>query len=345
MRKALQMLLTLLVLAIVYPSAQAQNAAPTPVTPPAPADLPPPAANAVAATVDSQSVLEMAVYRALRPVPADKRTEARAEILNFLIENALLDNYLKTQNIQIERKDIDSRVEEMRNQLKRQNQDLEKVLREMLLPMDELVLHITAELRWEKFVAGQATEPRLRELFTQNPEMFDGSMVHARHILLVPTAGDARAGEESKAQLLAFKKQIEDDVARGLARLPPGTDTLTREKERARLTDEAFANQARQKSSCPSKEQGGDLGFFQRAGTMVEPFAKAAFALKPYEISSVVTTRFGNHLILALERRPGAKEVKFEDVREDVKDIFAGRLRESLIADLRPKAKIVITPK
>src|SRR5262249_34904897 len=157
------------------------------------------------------------------------------------------------------------------------------------------VVHLAAELRWEKFVAAQATEPKLRELFTQNPDMFDGSMVHARHILLAPPPGDARANEEAKAQLLALKKQIEDDVARGLSKLAPGTDTLTREKERAKLTDEAFAALARQKSGCPSKEQGGDLGFFQRAGTMVEPFAKAAFALRPYEISPVVTTRFGHH--------------------------------------------------
>jgi peptidyl-prolyl cis-trans isomerase C len=343
MRKEVRALLALLVLAIAYP-AQAQNTAP-PVTPAAPADFPAPAANAVAATVDGQQIPEMAVYRALRPVPADKRGEARAEILNFLVENLLIDNYLKAQNVSVDKKDIDMRIEEMRNQLKRQNQDLEKVLKEMMLPMDELLLHITSELRWEKFVAAQATEPKLRELFTQNTDMFDGSMVHARHILLVPAAGDARANEESKNQLLAMKKQIEDDVARGLAKLSPGTDTLTREKERAKLTDEAFANQARLKSACPSKEQGGDLGFFQRAGTMVEPFAKVAFALKPYEISGVVTTRFGNHLILALERRPGAKEVKFEDAKDDVKDIFAGRLREGLIADLRPKAKIVLTPK
>jgi len=341
MRKAL---LSLLVLSIVYPPAQAQNTAP-PVTPAAPADFSAPAANAVAATVDGQPILEMAVYRALRPVPADKRGEARAEILNFLIENVLIDNYLKAQNVAADKKDIDMRIEEMRNQLKRQNQDLERVLKDMMLPMDELVLHISGELRWERFVAAQATEPKLRELFAQNPDMFDGSMVHARHILLVPAAGDARASEESKNQLLAIKKQIEDDVARGLAKLPPGADTLTREKERAKLTDVAFADQARQKSACPSKEQGGDLGFFPRSGTMVEPFAKVAFALKPYEVSGVVTTRFGNHLILALERRPGAKEVKFEDAKDDVKDIFAGRLREGLIADLRPKSKIVITPK
>jgi hypothetical protein len=344
MRNMLRMLLALLMLSIAYPASQAQNQA-SPITPPAPADFPAPPGNAVAATVDGQPVLEMAVYRALRPVPADKRAEARAEILNFLIENVLIDSYLKSQNIQIEKKELDARVDEMRNQLKRQNQDLEKVLRDMMLPMDELMLHITGELRWEKFLAAQGSEPKLRELFAQNPEMFDGSMVHARHILLVPAAGDTRASEEAKAQLLTLKKQIEDDVARGLAKLPPGTDTLTREKERARLTDEAFADQARLKSSCPSKEQGGDLGFFQRAGTMVEPFSKAAFALKPYEMSGVVTTRFGQHLILALERRPGAKEVKFEDAKDDVKDIFSGRLREGLLAELRPKAKIVISPK
>jgi parvulin-like peptidyl-prolyl isomerase len=343
MHKALTSILALLALGFVFSSVLAQS--PPPATPPAPADFPPPAATAVAATVDGQPIPELAVYRALRPVPADKRGEARGEILNFLVENLVIDNYLKSLNIAVEKKDVDARIDEMRNQLKRQNQDLEKVLKEMLLSADEFQAHITAEVRWDKFVSAQGTEPKLRELLAQNPEMFDGTMVHARHILLSPPAGDARANEEAKNQLLALKKQIEDDVARGLAKLPPSTDTLTREKERAKLIDDAFAAQARQKSACPSKEQGGDLGFFQRSGTMVEPFAKAAFALKPYEVSGVVTTRFGQHLILALERRTGAKELKFDDVKEDVKDVFAGRLRESLVVDLRPKAKIVITPK
>lgn len=311
---------------------------------PPPADFPPPPAAAVAATVDGQPIPELAVYRALRPVPAAKRAEARAEIMNFLIDNKLIDTYLKTLNMPVDAKDIDNKLDEMRNQLKRQNLEFAKVLKDMYLTEEELKQHVTAELRWEKYVAGQATEPKLRELFAQAPDMFDGSMVHAKHILLTP-ANDPRANEEAKAQILAIRKAVEDEVARGLAKMPPTADNLAKEKERTKLIDEAFAVQAKQKSACPSKEQGGDVGFFPRAGTMVEPFAKAAFGLKPYEMSGVVSTQFGQHLILTIERRPGAKETKFEDVKDDVRDVYAVRLREGLIAQLKSKAKIVVTPK
>jgi peptidyl-prolyl cis-trans isomerase C len=84
------------------------------------------------------------------------------------------------------------------------------------------------------------------------------------------------------------------------------------------------------------------VDWFQRAGTMVEPFAKAAFALKPYELSDVVQTPFGLHLILCVDHKAG-KETKFEDphVQEMVKEIYAGRLREGLLAQLRATAKVV----
>jgi len=166
-------------------------------------------------------------------------------------------------------------------------------------------------------------------------------MVHARHILLTPPSGDVRANLEAKGQLAALRKQLEEEVVKGMAKLAASDDKLAQEKERTRLLDEAFASAARQRSACPSKERGGDVGWFPRAGSMVEPFAKAAFALKPYEMSDVVTTQFGHHLILALERKPG-KDTKFEDVQDDVKEVYASRKREELCKQLRLKAKIVV---
>lgn len=120
--------------------------------------------------------------------------------------------------------------------------------------------------------------------------------VRARHLFL---SGDGRD------RLAAIKQRIEKVVTAGLAKLPPGTGALDRERARVKLVEDAFSAAAREYSACPSKEQGGDLGWFGRSGTVVEEFAKAAFALKPLEVSNVVETSQGLHLILVLERKAG----------------------------------------
>lgn len=78
---------------------------------------------------------------------------------------------------------------------------------------------------------------------------------------------------------------------------------------------EDFAELAKQNSIDPSaKENSGDLDYF-RHGDMVEPFENAAFALKPGEISEIVPTDFGFHIIKVED----SKLDKFEDVKEQLK--------------------------
>ncbi|MFN4257793.1 MAG: peptidylprolyl isomerase [Gemmataceae bacterium] len=302
-------------------------------------------ANRAAATVNGQAIPEVAVLRALRRVPPAKHAEARVEILNFLIDNALIDQYLVQARVPAEPQEVQERLNQIKKEIQGENQSFEKILQELQLTESELRTQIAADIRWDKFAAQRATDAALRELFDKNRDMFDGTLVHARHILMKAAANDPQANEQAKAQLLLVRKQIEDQVTQGLAKLPPNTDNLTRETERIKLIDAAFSALARDKSTCPSKEQGGDVGMFPRAGTMVEPFAQAAFSLKPFQVSDVVTTQFGHHLILVVERRPG-KAVKYEDVQEEVKQVFYERLRDALTKHLRAKSKdaIVIHP-
>ncbi|MBN2411551.1 peptidyl-prolyl cis-trans isomerase [candidate division KSB1 bacterium] len=86
--------------------------------------------------------------------------------------------------------------------------------------------------------------------------------------------------------------------------------TVTRTKEEAKAEIEEllakikdgadFAELARQYSDCPSKQNGGNLGKFAR-GVMAKPFEDAAFKLKKDQISEIVETDFGYHIIKGLE--------------------------------------------
>jgi parvulin-like peptidyl-prolyl isomerase len=63
---------------------------------------------------------------------------------------------------------------------------------------------------------------------------------------------------------------------------------------------EKFTNLAKEFSLCPSSKRGGDLGTFTR-GRMVKEFETAAFVLQKGQISSIVKTKFGYHIIKRLE--------------------------------------------
>jgi peptidyl-prolyl cis-trans isomerase C len=318
----------------------AQTAPSTPAAPPA---QPAVRQDAVAVTVNGQPILETMVQRGLERVMPDKRAEARPELVNFLVDNLLIEQYLLQMQVAVDKTEVDKRIEDMKADALKQGKKLEELLKEMKLSMDELREHMMADIRWDKFATIQANDKALHELFDNNKEMFDGTMVRARHILLTPAAGDAAAAEKAQADLMGYKKLIEQQAAAGMVKLPANSDALAREKARTSLLDEAFAATASKYSSCPSKAQGGDVNWFQRAGMMVEPFARTAFAMKPFEMSDVVKTQFGYHLIMVTDKKPG-REVKFEDVKDDVKEIYCERLRENLAGQVRAKSKIVVFP-
>jgi peptidyl-prolyl cis-trans isomerase C len=300
-------------------------------------------AEPAAATVNGFPIPEKAVQRALRRVPPERQAESRPDIVNFLIDNAVIDQYLIRTQKPIAREDVDAKVKEVVDEIKKQGSSFEKVMKDLMVTETELREQITAQLRWDRFALEQGNEKALHGFFDQNPDMFDGTMVRARHILLTPPSADAKANADAKARLVAWKKQLEDNVAQGLAKLPADTENLQRERMRAKLLEEAFSEMAKKESACPSKVNGGDLEWFPRAGSMVEPFAKAAFALKPYQMSDVVTTQYGHHLILVTDRRPG-KATRFEDIKDQVLEIYCQRLREAMAAKLRATAEIVIQP-
>jgi parvulin-like peptidyl-prolyl isomerase len=295
-----------------------------------------------AATVNGQPITEVAVQRGLKRVPAAEHAKARPEILSYLVDNVLIDQYLTGLKAPVDPKEVEARITDIKNEVKKQGQDYAKMLTELMLTEDELRSQVTADLRWEKYAVGQGTDVALKDFFAKHPEMFDGSMVRARHILLAP-GPDPAAMAQAKTQLQQIKAQLEAQVAGEVAKLPDNADPRARELAKAERLSELFADQAKKISTCPSKADGGDLNWFPRAGSMVEPFAAAAFALKPGQMSEPIQTSFGLHLILVTGRKPGAP-TKFDEVKDEVREIFCQQLRDSLVSQLRPKAKIMITP-
>jgi len=136
-------------------------------------------------------------------------------------------------------------------------------------------------------------EARVRTFFEEHPERYDTpERARARHIL-VRVAPDA--GEEEVEAARQRAEALRERVAGG----------------------EDFAKVARENTDDPgSKTSGGDLGFFRR-GQMVKPFEEAAFALEPGALSDVVRSDFGFHVIRLEEKQP-AREVPYEEAREDI---------------------------
>ncbi|KAA5603983.1 peptidylprolyl isomerase [Roseospira marina] len=113
----------------------------------------------------------------------------------------------------------------------------------------------------------------------------------------------------------------------------------------AQLEDGAdFAELAKAESTGPSAPNGGDLGYFQRDGQMVEPFAKAAFDLEAGAYTKEpVQTQFGWHIIKVTDRRM-SEPPSLDDVRNELTTEIAQDRIAALVEDLRDGAEIETTP-
>ncbi len=155
------------------------------------------------------------------------------------------------------------------------------------------------------------------------------------------------------AQIEAMYEQHPDKMIRRgrirashiLAKLSEGNEekALRRIRElQPQVTAENFAELARQHSDCPSSTAGGDLGWFRR-GDMVQEFEQAAFALAPGEISDVVATQFGFHLIKLVEREEDARMTLAEarpQIVKFIKEENSAKMLKEWVEELKERAEI-----
>lgn len=163
-----------------------------------------------------------------------------------------------------------------------------------------------AVLSQDKVAANlQISEQELRTQYAAAVDNFRSpEQVHARHILL---------GIDGKSD--AEKKTIRAKAEDLIKQAKGGADF----GELAKKNSEDSGNAS----------MGGDLSTFAR-GAMAKEFEDAAFALKPNEISGVVTTQFGYHIIQSLEKIP-SKVTPFENVRADLeRELRSSKLAESM---------------
>ena len=186
---------------------------------------------------------------------------------------------------------------------------------------DELVIKklIDAEVGTDV----KATEKEAAAFFESRKDSFNvPESVHARHILI---ATDPKDDDE----VLKGKKEKAEAIRKELVE---GAD---------------FEAVAAEKSDCPSKGRGGDLGTFER-GQMVKPFEDAAFGQKVDEIGPVVETRFGYHIIQILEKTP-ASTPTFDEKKDELIEYLTYQktadLAGKFIERLKEKATIVYGPK
>ena len=140
--------------------ALAQTPPPPPVPQSKPVDQPtPPDRSVVAATVNGQAIPELAVFRALSRESPARREVARKEIISFLVDMTLIDQYLLALKVTVDPKEIDKRIEEIK---KEAGKDFERFLANLYMTEAELREQLTSALRWDKFVMDQSTDKVLR---------------------------------------------------------------------------------------------------------------------------------------------------------------------------------------
>jgi peptidyl-prolyl cis-trans isomerase C len=234
-----------------------------------------------------------------QPLSAEQMGKAKSAILDRLVEGELLYQESKKQGIRVEAKEIDDRINELRKRFPN-DAEYKSAISKMGISEAEIRAQMERGLAINQLIKIQVTDKIVvsdeesKAFYDSRPELFkQPEQVKASHIL-IKAAQDADEAQKKEA-----RKKIEAVQKK----LKGGQD---------------FAALAREFSEGPSAPRGGELGYFGR-GQMVPAFETVAFAMKPGEVSDIVETRFGYHLI-KVEDKKSAGTVSYTEVKGQLDD-------------------------
>jgi len=182
----------------------------------------------------------------------------------------------------------------------------------------KLIEEATAEQVLVRELKVAITDEQVRKYYDDNPSRFEQpEMVRAAHVLIATK--DIQSNTELSEDQKKEKLKVAEDV---LKKAKDGGD---------------FAKLAKEYSDDPgSKDKGGEYTFPR--GQMVPAFEAAAFSLKTNEVSGIVTTPFGYHIIKCYEKTP-AKKVELATVAADLKQYLSVQEIQKLLPDYSKKLR------
>jgi peptidyl-prolyl cis-trans isomerase C len=256
-------------------------------------------------------------------LPEALKERVKAQAVNQLISEELLYQESIKQKLKLEDGFVDKELKSLKKRFTNDAQ-YQEILKRMELTENQLKKQIARQGLIRKLVEKEViskitlAKEDAKKYFQSNPaEFHQPERVRAQHILIKAGPG---ADDQKKAEA---RKKLE------------GVKTRV-------LSGEDFGKLAKEYSEGPSNVREGDLGYFTR-GRMVKSFEDAAFSLAPNEISDIVETQFGYHLIKVLDHQ-AAKDPSFEEIEPRVMAILRDKkIRqkyEAFIYNLRQSAKI-----
>jgi parvulin-like peptidyl-prolyl isomerase len=252
-------------------------------------------------------------------VPETRRRQQRFEALGILVDNLLLQQYLRKNAAPVDPKEMARHFAELETALKKENKKLADYLAENGMTEAQLRDQVINALQWREFTQGKVSDAMVEQYYKDNKDFFDGVQVRASHILIrIPLNGNDADVQAAQDKLKGIRQEIES----------------------GKIT---FEEAAQKYSQCPRGPEGGDVGYFPRKFAWDEEFAKAAFnpQLKIGDMIGLVRTEQGWHLIKLTDRKPGMAS-EFAKIKNDVRELYLTELRMSIVAAQRQAAKLQI---